>query len=320
MPPPLILNDEKPPERLNSRQHWEGFVVSFVFHAVALVLLASFVFSTGGDPSGRLTVTFSEETPFDRLIDEQTARIETQPKRFGKTDPKVDMKVEEPEVPSPSEVTSAAAMARESAVSSDVSALPDLLRASDADVRQALAGRNAGTRQAAVGSGEASAAGENAVERGLRWIMSKQQKDGGWSFKLDSRSANPGSEESRTAATAMALLPFLGAGYTQREGPYTDVVGKGLYFLQMRAVVTPNGANLQDGTMYGQGLATIALCEAYAMTKDPTLRDLSQQAIEYIAFAQATDGGWRYTPGRTGRHNRHRLAVDGAKKRANGAG
>ena len=98
--------------------------------------------------------------------------------------------------------------------------------------------------------------------------MSKQQEDGGWSFKLDSRSSNPGTEESRTAATAMALLPFLGAGYTHQDGPYTDVVGKGLYFLQRKAVVTPNGANLQDGTMYGQGLATIALCEAYAMTGD----------------------------------------------------
>ncbi len=300
MPPILILNDENPLERPRANRHWRGFVVSFVFHAVALVLLASFVLSTGGDPSGRLTVTFSEQNPLERLIDEQTSRIETQPTRFGETDPRVDMRVEKPEVPAPSEVTSAAATQRESAFAPDVSAVPDLLRASDADVRAALTGRNAGTRRAMVGSGEASQAGENAVERGLRWIMSKQQKDGGWSFKLDSRSANPGTEESRTAATAMALLPFLGAGYTHREGPYTDVVGKGLYFLQKKAILTPNGANLQDGTMYGQGLATIALCEAYAMTGDPTLKALAQRSIEYIAFAQAKDGGWRYTPGEPG--------------------
>lgn len=300
VPPVLIHDDQKPLMRLNSNRQWSGFLVSFVFHAVALILLATVVLRTGGDAQGLLTVTFSEETPLDRLIDEPSASLETPPTRFGETRPTTDMRFDKPDVPAPAEFTSSAATQREHDLLPDAAALADLLRAADADVRQALAGRNPGTRRAMVGSGEATAAGENAVERGLRWIMSKQQEDGGWSFKLDSRSSNPGTEESRTAATAMALLPFLGAGYTHQEGPYTDVVGKGLYFLQRKAVVTPNGANLQDGTMYGQGLATIALCEAYAMTGDPTLKALAQRSIEYIAFAQAKDGGWRYTPGEPG--------------------
>ena len=300
MPPILIQHDEKTPQRGTTSRHWSGFTVSFVFHAVALILLASIALSTGGDPEGRLTVTFSEETPLDHLIDEEMERVKIPPTRFGELKPTVDVRMDAPQVPNPAEVASAADTIRDTTSPLDAAATADLLRASDTDVRKALAGRNPGTRQAMVGDGRISEVGENAVEHGLRWIMSKQQEDGGWSFKLDTRSANPGTEESRTAATAMALLPFLGAGYTQKDGPYTDVVGKGLYFLQQKAVVTPNGVNLQDGTMYGQGLATIALCEAYAMTEDPTLRDLAQRSIKYIAFAQATDGGWRYSPGEPG--------------------
>jgi hypothetical protein len=50
--------------------------------------------------------------------------------------------------------------------------------------------------------------------------------------------------------------------------------------------------------MYGHGLASIALCEAYGMTQDPTLHGPAQKAVDYIVRAQhAVSGGWRYTPG-----------------------
>ena len=110
-----------------------------------------------------------------------------------------------------------------------------------------------------------------------------------------------GHRRSTTAATAIALLPFLGAGHTHQEGEYQDTVRRGLYCLQQRALVTPNGVDLQDGTMYAQGLATIALCEAYAMTKDPALKGAAQGAIDFVLYAQdRKGGGWRYTPGEPG--------------------
>jgi hypothetical protein len=53
--------------------------------------------------------------------------------------------------------------------------------------------------------------------------------------------------------------------------------------------------------MYGQGLATIVLCEAYAMTHDPAIKDAAQQAIRFVVYAQdIKGGGWRYTPGAPG--------------------
>jgi hypothetical protein len=148
------------------------------------------------------------------------------------------------------------------------------------------------------GTGES----EDAVERGLRWIMSQQREDGSFSFRhLRNACRDPGTEGSTTAATAICMLPFLGAGYTHQEGPYQDVVRRGMYYLMRSARQTPHGADLQNGTMYAQGLSAIALCEAYAMTRDPALRGLADQSLRFIVFAQdAKGGGWRYTPGEPG--------------------
>jgi hypothetical protein len=48
--------------------------------------------------------------------------------------------------------------------------------------------------------------------------------------------------------------------------------------------------------MYAQGLGSIALCEAYALTRDEWLREPAQLAIGFIVDAQHSAGGWRYQP------------------------
>jgi hypothetical protein len=169
-----------------------------------------------------------------------------------------------------------------------------------------LGGRSPERRAQLVGSGGGSAASEEAVERGLKWLLAHQHEDGGWRFNFDGPPCDnlcrdPGREKSTTAATALALLPFYGAGYTHKEGPYAEQVSKGLYYLGTRMLITPQGGDLQEGTMYAQGLATIVLCEAYAMSKDSNLRPYAQQAVNYILYAQDKHGGgWRYFPGQAG--------------------
>ncbi|HQF14579.1 MAG TPA: prenyltransferase/squalene oxidase repeat-containing protein [Thermogutta sp.] len=172
-----------------------------------------------------------------------------------------------------------------------------------------LEGRSPEMRQKLAQSGGGTAQSEEAVERGLRWIAAHQDQDGGWSFDLKKGSCrgqcrNPGTEPNTAAATAMALLPFLGAGYTHREGIYEDTLHRGLYYLLRRGRVTENGLDFQEGMkngMYAQGLAALVLCEAYAMTKDPALKDPAQQAIQFIEYAQdKKGGGWRYRPGEPG--------------------
>jgi hypothetical protein len=47
--------------------------------------------------------------------------------------------------------------------------------------------------------------------------------------------------------------------------------------------------------MYAQGLASIVLCEAWGLSKDPPLKQPAQFALNYISAAQHPQkGGWRY--------------------------
>jgi len=169
-----------------------------------------------------------------------------------------------------------------------------------------LEGRSAEARAALVRRRGGTAESEAAVERGLRWLIAHQCNDGSWSFDHNRslcRGAcrNPGKHPSSVAATALAVLPFLGAGYTHRQGPYQDQLDRALYYLKGKGVKHPHGLDFQDGTMYAHALATIALCEAYAMTGDTELKSFAQQAINFAVYAQdLKGGGWRYVPGEPG--------------------
>lgn len=161
-------------------------------------------------------------------------------------------------------------------------------------------------RAAALRAHGGSAASEAAVDRGLAWLARHQAADGSWRFDLsqcrcDGSCSQPGTISSTTAATGIALLPFLGAGNTQIEGPYQETVARGLYYLLGRLRPTARGGDLCEGTMYGQGVATLALAEAYGMTRDDLLARPLVDAVRFIVTAQDTyGGGWRYLPGQSG--------------------
>ena len=97
--------------------------------------------------------------------------------------------------------------------------------------------------------------------------------------------------------TSAALLAFLGSGYTHSAGDYSSTVRRGLDWLrkQQRAdgsFKTGSGAEW----MYGHALATVVVCEAYAMTGDEKLKDPCLKALGFILTGQNRDGGWRYSP------------------------
>lgn len=166
-------------------------------------------------------------------------------------------------------------------------------------------GRNPQWRARLVASRGGTPESESAVELGLAWLAAHQWADGGWRFDhtggpCRGMCRDPGRVATTTGATGLALLAFLGAGYTHHSGTYRDVVQRGLYYLGQRMLVTPYGGDLQEGTMYAQGIATLALCEAYAMTQDATLRPMAQQGVDFICYAQHPQGGWRYVPGQPG--------------------
>jgi hypothetical protein len=47
--------------------------------------------------------------------------------------------------------------------------------------------------------------------------------------------------------------------------------------------------------MYSHAIATVALCEAAGMTKDPAVKVKASMAINYIVGAQGRNGSWGYT-------------------------
>ncbi|HUG90633.1 MAG TPA: hypothetical protein VML55_07365, partial [Planctomycetaceae bacterium] len=128
---------------------------------------------------------------------------------------------------------------------------------------------------------------------------------------------------------SLALLCFLGAGHTHEAGEFRPQVKAGLEYLIRNMEVSEFGGDLRGGFtsqgMYVQGLAAIVLCEALAMTNeappqvsagrasDPPpaaseerrrdtlpLREAAQQAVGFIAWAQHSEGGWRYAPKQRG--------------------
>ncbi|MGD9126343.1 MAG: terpene cyclase/mutase family protein [Planctomycetia bacterium] len=173
-----------------------------------------------------------------------------------------------------------------------------------------LGGRGQQARGALVARGGGNKASEEAVGLALLWLAEHQMPDGGWTFQIhlhprcagQCRNSGTSYGNARAAATGLALMPFLSAGETHKKGKYKKVVKAGLMFLLTQMDSKGSFAD-NSGNMYSHGIASITLCEAYAMTKDPALMAPAQQSINYICQAQdPVGGGWRYrfqTPGDT---------------------
>ncbi len=127
---------------------------------------------------------------------------------------------------------------------------------------------------------------ESAVRAGLRWLARAQGPDGSWSCRRWG-----GSADHDVGITGLALLAFLGAGYTQDKGPFRPTVRRALAWL--RAHQKPNGA-FRWRTFYEQGIAATAASEAYALSRSPPLGRMAQRAVDYIVAVQPEHGGFRY--------------------------
>jgi hypothetical protein len=172
---------------------------------------------------------------------------------------------------------------------------------------EAFARRTSRRDRQGGGPDQPSAQTEAAIERGLEYLARQQQPEGNWSLqRANVGGASRGAEvefRSDTAATGLALLAFLGAGYDHFDGRYQQVVANGLKFLTEHQrsngdlFVPADKASNQSGWLYSHGIAAIALCEAYGMTGDKSLREPAQKAIDFIVASQDPQlGGWRYVP------------------------
>ena len=140
---------------------------------------------------------------------------------------------------------------------------------------------------------------EAAVDKGLAYLASTQEPDGRWSIAKSGGQA--GHDQ---AATAFALLAFYGRGEVHdEECKYQDTVKRGIKWLQSQDYKGDGdlrGTNPRSNSMYDQGIAALAVIEAYGVTKDIDLRSTAMAAIEFICGSQHEEGGWRYQPNQKG--------------------
>jgi hypothetical protein len=156
-------------------------------------------------------------------------------------------------------------------------------------------------RQQLIQQGGGTPDTEKAVEAALKWFINHQMPDGSWSFDLAkcpscqgqcSHSGKAAKQYPVAGPTALAMLPFLGRGYTHRDGPYKKQMEFALNAIATKVVLGKGNAG--EGS-YVQGLVGICLSESYAMTKDPRLAMPAQLALAYVSASQdPAGGGWGY--------------------------
>ncbi len=183
-------------------------------------------------------------------------------------------------------------------------------------------GRNLARRRDVARKYGGTDASEKAVELSLRWLAMHQNPEGFWDadnfdlqcpdsdrcighaglVKLDEEGndRNYAGKHADTGVTALALLAFLGAGYTHEEGQYADQIDRTVGWLlrQQRNDGYLGGNATHFEQMYCHAMATYALAEALSMqsdlSSDSRLRQPLVRAVTYIIDNQNPDGGWRY--------------------------
>lgn len=286
-------------------KHTPAWVVSLVIHCLLLTLLALWTLQ---DDDGEQIVISSTVNTVREEGTELEAKFDTAnfdlpiPNELDVTDPeirdtviKADQDAMELRVDPASEASLPEIQAVRNRIESQSGSFASVA-ARDPRVRVEMIQREGGTTLT-----------EAAVSRGLRWLSLHQSENGGWSLNRFNRVSgcncrNSASQSNDVAATALVLLPYLGAGQTHLTGRYKTNVARGLRFLLDNQSEDGKLASASAGNslMYGHGQAAIVLCEAFFMTGDEKLREPAQRAINYIVKAQHKGGGWRYRPGQEG--------------------
>ncbi len=179
-----------------------------------------------------------------------------------------------------------------------------------------------GARKKGRPPGGATVGTEEAVLQGLRWLIRHQNEDGSWGAATLSKHCNPktpcipeGAEVDAycdVGLTGLALLAFLGQGLS--VGSKIDIVDTAMGKKHNAGKVVQNGIKWLIGNqkengfladpdyakhMYNEALATMALCEAYGLSRNRELKRPAQKAVDALVAAQklAPEGGrwgWRY--------------------------
>jgi hypothetical protein len=144
---------------------------------------------------------------------------------------------------------------------------------------------------------------EVAVDSALAWLKVHQSPDGHWDADGFSQMCvkntcdGPGGSLHDVGVTGLAMLCFLGAGYTHADqsGPFVSTMKNGLrYLLSVQDADGCFGPRSGTQFLYDHACAALAMAEAYGMTQAKVLRGPAQAGIWFIQRAQNPYGAWRY--------------------------
>ena len=147
---------------------------------------------------------------------------------------------------------------------------------------------------------------ERAVADGLAWLAAHQRRDGVWDRGGFDQLCPADDRCSQTAlgrldydcdvgVSALAALAFLGAGYTHEQGRYSETLTKAFNFILAQQDPTGSFAHNSGLQMYNDAIATLAVAEAYALTKDRAFLSPLTAAVRHLERSQQKAGGWDYT-------------------------
>jgi hypothetical protein len=164
-----------------------------------------------------------------------------------------------------------------------------------------------GHRNLRAGGGGKKA--DDAVDDALKWLKAHQSQDGGWECEgfrrwCDLKPASGAGPDGAGKAvydvgvTGMALLAFLGAGYTNRSDDsngFGKVVASGLRYLKnVQDAEGCFGPRATSHYVYNHSIAALAMVEAYGMTGSSVYKNPTQKALDFIAIARNPYFAWRY--------------------------
>ena len=137
---------------------------------------------------------------------------------------------------------------------------------------------------------ELTAKASQAIDKGLKYLLTVQKKDGSWD--------GDGEGYRAVGITSLVLMAFMSKAQFPGSGPYAKPLDRCKDWLLKHAKQRPGG--YLGTTMYEHGLATLALSEMWGMTRDKKDDDAIQKALEkavdVILRSQNPGGGWRYQP------------------------
>ena len=149
----------------------------------------------------------------------------------------------------------------------------------------------------AVAPSGGARAEQSPVTRALGWLASAQHADGSWDAE-----AWGGQENYTPALTGLATLAILADASSpdaaSRSPEHVKTVRRAARFLAGAVGRTGRIGPRFDAALYNHGIATVALLETYALTRDESLKGPIARALDYISSEQTASGGWGYAGGR----------------------